>query len=290
MQVKTINFSLRSNTFNWLKYGCFLFVLSLFLLSCEEEDDLNLDKDWQLVWSDEFDGSAGTLPDQSKWNFDVGTGWGNEQLEYDTDRAENASMDGNGNLAIVARRESFAGSGFTSARITTKGKFDQTYGRFEARIKMPWGPGIWPAFWLLGSNIDEVEWPQCGEIDIMEYRGQEPNIIHGSVHGPGYSASDAITKKFGLPKDRFDTNYYVYAIEWGEDYINYFVDDILYFRITPDSLEDEDVDREEWVYDHDFHIILNLAVGGTFVGFPTVDTMFPQTMLVDYVRVYSESL
>ena len=270
----------------WKKIILFsgLTILLLAAFGCEDDDVSDIDdRSWQLVWSDEFDGSAGELPDPGNWVFDVGTGWGNEQLEYDTDRAENVSTDGDGNLAIIARRESFAGSAFTSGRITTKGLFDQAYGRFEARIKMPYGPGIWPAFWLLGSDIDQVSWPQCGEIDVMELRGQEPHIIHGSVHGPGYSGGGAITKSFGLTNDRFDKDFHLFAIEWGENYIDYFVDGQPYFRITPDDVPGE------WVYDHPFHIILNVAVGGNYVGFPTSETNFPQTMLVDYVRVYREA-
>ncbi|MCB0643206.1 MAG: glycoside hydrolase family 16 protein, partial [Phaeodactylibacter sp.] len=190
------------------------------------------------------------------------------------------ALDGEGNLAITAFAESYAGSAFTSGRIKTQGLFEQTYGRFEARMKMPWGPGIWPAFWLLGANITTVDWPRCGEIDIMEYRGQEPHLIHGSVHGPGYSGGAAVTKSFGFTNDRFDTDFHLFAIEWGEDYIDYYVDEVLYQRISP-----EDV-AGDWVYDHDFFIILNLAVGGNYVGFPTNETNFPQSLLVDYVRVY----
>lgn len=261
--------------------SCLLLILSWAFISCEEES-LIKERDWQLVWEDNFDGAAGQSPDSTKWTYDIGTDWGNQQLEFDTDRPENVSTDGNGNLAIISRRESFAGSAFTSARITTQGLFEQAYGRFEARIKMPWGPGIWPAFWLLGADIDVVGWPQCGEIDIMEYRGQEPNIIHGSVHGPGYSGGAAVTKSFAFPDDRFDNDFHIFAIEWGENFIHYFVDDNLYLELTPEDLPGE------WVYDHPFYIILNVAVGGNYVGFPTEDTPFPQTMLVDYVRVYKE--
>jgi len=261
----------------------FLPISLLFLLSnCTESTELE-DKNYQLVWQDEFDGPAGQLPDAKNWRFDIGTDWGNQQLEFDTDRAENVSLDGNGNLAIIARRESFAGSAFTSGRITTKGLFEQAYGRFEARIKMPWGPGIWPAFWLLGGNIDEVSWPQCGEIDIMEFRGQETNLIHGSIHGPNYSGGEALTKSYGLSDNRFDKDFFIYAVEWTEDYIDFFVNDDHYQRINR-----EDVPGE-WVYDHPFYIILNVAVGGNYVGFPTDETPFPQSMLVDYVRVYQEA-
>lgn len=259
-----------------------LLAVAVVAWSCTDEDNVIKDRNWQLVWEDNFEGPAGQLPDAASWNFELGTDWGNAQLEYTTDRAENASLDGEGNLAITARRESYAGSAFTSARISTKGKFDQAYGRFEARIKMPSGPGIWPAFWLLGSNIDEVSWPQCGEIDIMEYRGQEPQLIHGTLHGPGYSKGESITKSYGLVADRFDKDFHVFAVEWVEEYIDFYVDDFLYQRLRP-----EDVPGD-WVYDHPFYIILNVAVGGNYVGFPTDETPFPTTMLVDYIKVYQE--
>ncbi|HMP93537.1 MAG TPA: glycoside hydrolase family 16 protein, partial [Phnomibacter sp.] len=242
-------------------------------------------RNWELAWSDEFTGAAGSLPDNTKWSFDIGTGdngWGNQELQYYTNRPSNVQLDGNGNLVITARSESFSGSGFTSGRIKTQGKFAQQYGRFEARIQTPTGPGLWPAFWMLGSNIDAVSWPQCGEIDIMEQRGQEPNITHGSLHGPGYSAGNAITKAYQLPTGRFDTKFHVYAVEWGPDYVDFFVDNFLYKRATPADV------TGQWVYNTPFFIILNVAVGGAFVGFPTAGTPFPQSMIVDYVKVYKQ--
>lgn len=273
---------------NWNKINLIgsilLITLFLTLLSCTNSNELE-ERNWQIVWQDDFEGNAGQSPDNSKWAFDIGTGeggWGNGEFQYYTDRTENVSLDGNGNLAITARRESFGGANFTSARIKTQGLFEQAYGRFEARIKLPWGPGIWPAFWLLGADIDENPWPQCGEIDIMEYRGQQPSLVHGTVHGPGYSAGSSVTKSFGLEKSRFDIDYHVFAVEWGTDFIHFYVDEILYQEITPKDVSGE------WVYDHPFFIILNVAVGGGYVGFPTSETPFPQTMLVDWVRVYRE--
>jgi beta-glucanase (GH16 family) len=192
-------------------------------------------------------------------------------------------LDGSGNLVITALNQPFGGANFSSARLKTQGLFTQKYGRFEARIKTPYGPGIWPAFWMLGENINEVSWPLCGEIDIMELRGQEPNTMHGTVHGPGYSGGNSIGKSYSLLNDRFDKNFYVYAIEWDEDKIDFFVNDYLYQRITK-----EDVPGE-WVYDQPFFMILNIAVGGNFVGFPTTQTPFPQKMEVDYVRVYKKT-
>ncbi len=261
-----------------------VFTLLLINGGCSDDDDIIV-RDWQVVWQDEFEGSAGQAVDESKWVFDIGRGpdgdgWGNAELQYYTDRTTNASLDGEGNLAITAINESFAGSGYTSARIKTQGLFDQTYGRFEARIQMPWGPGIWPAFWMLGSNIQTIGWPKCGEIDIMEFRGQEPNIIHGSIHGPGYSGGSPITSSYGFANKRFDIDFHLFAVEWDEEFINFFVDDTLYQQIKKDEVPGE------WVYNTPFFIILNVAVGGNYVGFPNRGTSFPQTMLVDYVRVY----
>lgn len=261
-----------------------LFVILLFVSSCDNPLDPEV-PNWQVVWQDEFDGPAGQSPDSANWTYDIGTGdngWGNQELQYYTNRQENVSLDGTGNLLITARRESFGGRPFTSARIKTQGLFDQAYGRFEASIKLPWGPGIWPAFWMLGNDIETVGWPQTGEIDIMEYRGQQTNIINGTVHGPGYSGGAAITKTFGFTDNRFDVDFHLFAVEWGKNYLRFYVDEVLYQEIKPEDLPGP------WVFDKPFFIILNVAVGGNYVGFPTSQTPFPQTMLVDYVRVYKE--
>jgi len=238
-----------------------------------------------LVWSDEFEGPAGQLPDSTNWRFDIGTDWGNDQLEYDTNRSQNVSLDGAGNLAITAIEESYAGQDYTSGRINTWGFFEQREGRFEARIKLPVGQGIWPAFWLLGSNFDQVDWPGCGEIDILEYRGQQPSIVHGSLHGPGYSGGSALTGSYTLPSGGFNDDFHVFAIEWDENSITWYVDEVAYQTIESSDLPY----GTSWVFDHSFFIILNVAVGGHFVGPPDASTVFPQTMLVDYVRVYGFS-
>ncbi len=235
-----------------------------------------------LVWADEFDGPAGQLPDASRWKFDVGTDWGNAQLEYDTDRALNVSLDGDGHLAITARKETYLNREYTSGRIKTKGLFERTHGRFEARIRLPVGQGIWPAFWMLGNDIDEVHWPTCGEIDIMEYRGQEPSVIHGSIHGPGYSGGTAISGRYVLPEGAFNDDFHVFAIEWNPGSITWFVDDRPF-----QTIDSEDIPAgTRWVFDHPFFILLNVAVGGHWVGAPDASTVFPQVMLVDWVRVY----
>ena len=238
----------------------------------------------RLIWADEFDGAAGTSPSATRWAFDVGTDWGNAQLEYDTARPTNVSLDGGGNLAIVARRESYLGSAYTSGRIKTQGFYSQNRGRFEARMKLPTGRGMWPAFWLLGSDIGSVGWPTCGEIDVMEYRGQEPGVVHGSLHGPGYSGATPETAVFNLPGGAtFADGFHLFSVEWEPGVVRFFVDDILYQTRTPADLPP----GAPWVFDHPFFLLLNVAVGGNWPGSPDGSSPFPQRMLVDYVRVYS---
>lgn len=267
------------------------FLLSTFFVvsSCETDETQTVATFTELVMQDEFDTNG--APNSAIWNFDLGdgtanglpAGWGNNELQYYTDRTENVTVQ-NGVLIITAKEEQFQGSNYTSARLLTKGKFEQTYGRFEARIKLPWGKGIWPAFWLLGDDSGGTEiWPQIGEIDVMEYVGDEPTRVFGTVHGPGYSGGESISKGFELDNDRFDAGFHIFGIEWGPDYINWYVDDVLYSQITP-----EDVPGE-WVFNRGpFYIILNMAVGGSLPGAPNEETEFPQTMLVDYVRVYKQ--
>jgi beta-glucanase (GH16 family) len=244
---------------------------------------------WNLVWSDEFEGPQGQLPDDTKWKFDVGgTGWGNDQREFDTDRPENASLDGQGSLVITARQESYMGREYTSARLNTAGKFDRAYGRFEARMRLPEGQGIWPAFWMLGSNIGEpgVGWPNCGEIDIMESIGREPSRMYGTLHGPGYSAGESITASYDLPDGkRFVDDFHLFAVEWEPNVVRWYLDDTLYVTRTPADLPN----GAAWVYDHPFFLILNLAVGGYWPGYPDGTTVFPQALTIDHVRVYEKA-
>lgn len=248
---------------------------------------------WTLIWQDEFDGRAGTLPDPERWGYDLGgDGWGNMEHQYYTGEKANAALDGKGALVITASKiadpaksglECWYGPCFyTSARLLTKGKFEFTYGRVEARLKIPYGQGMWPAFWMLGNNIDQVSWPQCGEIDIMENIGKEPFIIHGTVHGPGYSGSGGVGKPFVLKDGNFADDFHVYAVEWEPQEIRWYVDGQQYFTVTPADV------NGEWVFDHPFFLILNVAVGGRWPGYPDMNTVFPQTMQVDYVRVYQK--
>jgi beta-glucanase (GH16 family) len=237
---------------------------------------------WHLTWSDEFDGAAGAPIDGAKWGFDTGNnGWGNAELEDYTSRTDNVRTDGQGHLEVVARAENFGGSNYTSGRINTAGRFSQAYGRIEARIRMPQGKGIWPAFWTLGDDIGQVGWPQCGELDIMEAVG-DFTVNHGSAHGPGYSGGNPLTGTYTSPTNLAD-DFHVYAIEWEPNEVRWYVDDVMYERRTPADLPP----GTTWVYDHPFFVILNVAVGGNWPGAPDGTTQFPQTMTVDYVRVYS---
>jgi len=236
---------------------------------------------WNLVWSDEFSQVDGSLPDPSKWGYDIGgSGWGNSEIQYYTSRAENARIQA-GELMIEAREENFGGRNHTSARLLTKGKWAWNYGRFEARVKVPSGVGLWPAFWMLGAAIDRVGWPNCGEIDIMEFVGRLPRQVFGTIHGPGYSGGSAVGGTWTLTSDVSD-DYHVFVVEWDPGLIRWFVDGINYFSATPASLG-----ANQWVFDHDHFLILNLAIDGNFAGPLDPAVTFPKQMLVDYVRVYS---
>jgi beta-glucanase (GH16 family) len=236
-----------------------------------------------ITWSDEFNGSAGSSIDGSKWKFDTGgSGFGNNELEYYTTSTSNVSQDGQGHLAITARRENpanyqchYGTCQYTSGRILTADKFSQTYGRFEASIKIPKGQGIWPAFWMLGGN----SWPNTGEIDIMENVGNTPNTVYGTVHGPGYSGAGGIggNRTIGAP---LGDGFHNYRVDWSPNLIVWYLDGSEYFRVTPSN-----INGNQWVFDHNFFMILNVAVGGYWPGNPDGSTQFPQTMLVDYVRV-----
>jgi beta-glucanase (GH16 family) len=240
---------------------------------------------WYLVWSDEFDGPANSAPDRTKWTYDLGqTGWGNAELENYTNSTNNAFLDGDGHLVIQAIAD--PGAKYTSARLKTQGLVAHTYGKIAARIQIPFGQGIWPAFWMLGTDIGSVGWPRCGEIDIMEHIGREPSMVHGTVHGPGYSGGNGIGAPFTLPAGRrFADDFHVFAVVWEKESVEFEVDGHVYKRITPADLPA----GASWVYGHPFFLILNLAVGGNWPGYPDATTRFPQRMVVDWVRVYSGS-
>ena len=247
----------------------------------------------KLAFKDEFNKSANSPIDSLKWTAEIGGGgWGNDELEYYTNSIENAYHDGHGSLVIKAIKLTpplnltcwYGPCQYTSARLITKQKFDRKYGRFEARIKIPRGQGMWSAFWMLGDNIDVVSWPTCGEIDVMENIGREPFTVHGTIHGPGYSGANGIGAPYNLSNNQiFADDFHVYATEWSENKIIFYVDGNIYKTITPQDLPAGKV----WVYDHPFFMILNLALGGAWGGNPDKTTTFPGIMMIDYVRVYS---
>jgi beta-glucanase (GH16 family) len=248
--------------------------------------------DWQLVWSDDFTNADGSSPDPTKWGYDIGNGsggWGNAQLEYDTSRTNNVRIQG-GNLVIEADQESYNNFNYTSTRMNTKGKWSWTYGRIEARIKIPKGQGIWPAFWMLGANINSAGWPTCGEMDIMENIGKtsDQGTEHGTIHGPqgtaDYNYGSGVGSTYTLPGGALlSDDFHIYAIEWTTNQIKWFLDTNNFFTATPASLPSGGT----WVFTAPQFIILNVAVGGNWPGNPDGTTVFPQQMLVDYVHVYS---
>jgi beta-glucanase (GH16 family) len=248
--------------------------------------------DWTLVWSDEFDGAAGVSFDDARWRPDTADGcssgicgWGNQEKEYYGTTSENISLDGSGHLAIVARVAPaglscyYGPCRYTSAKITTRGKQNAGPGLVEARIKLPTGQGLWPAFWMLGSNFPTTSWPQCGELDIMENRGSQPELTSSAIHGPGYSGNTPFVRSTPMTQGEF----HVFSVAWNSTQIRFFRDDTLRYVVGRGEVEL----RGSWVFDQPFFVILNLAVGGHFDGDPQSDAILPATMLVDYVRVYA---
>jgi len=279
-----------------------LFTLFLLLFSsCSSEKSVTPDvppvepdteepeeeKSWQLVWEDEFDGDE---LDQSKWSYQYGTGedegldrWGNNELQYYTEREENIYLE-DGFLTITAQEEDYEGSDYTSARIRTENKGDWKYGRIEIRAKLPQGQGIWPAIWMLPTDEVYGGWPQSGEIDIMEMVGHEPETVHGTVHfGDPWPENQNDGEPYSLESGIFADNYHVFSIEWEENRIRWFVDGNLFFTITPNT---DPLSSHTYPFNERFHMIMNIAVGGNWPGNPDSTTEFPQTMSVDYVRVY----
>ena len=234
---------------------------------------------WQIVWQDEFEGAE---LDRNNWTFDIGGGgWGNAEWEAYTDKPENVRIE-DGMLVIEAREDPSLPGGrpYSSARIKTQGLHSWQYGRIEAKMKLPYGQGIWPAFWMLGDN--NKGWPASGEIDILEFIGKTPNTIYATVHAPGYSGGNGVGTEFVVPAETLKNDFHVYAIEWQENEIRWLFDEQEYFKLTPADVPDQ------WIFDHPFYIIMNLAVGGRWPGYPDKTTVFPQFLYVDYVRVYQK--
>lgn len=270
----------------------FLFSFIFILTACAKNDaNINEPQDttragWTLVWSDEF--STDGLPDAKKWGYDVGaSGWGNNEKEYySAFRKENARVE-NGNLIIEARKDNYLGHEYSSARLVTTGKGDWTYGRFEIRAKLPYGRGTWPAIWMLPTKWDlgNGGWPDNGEIDIMEHVGYDPGVIHGSTHCNKYYFKINTQKTATIKIPDAMTAFHNYVLEWEENEMRIYVDDTLYFTV-----KNENKGWEYWPFFKDFHLLLNVAVGGDWGGAQGIDdSAFPQKMEVDYVRVYKKA-
>lgn len=241
---------------------------------------------WRLVWSDEFNYTG--LPDPKKWDYDVGgEGWGNKELQfYTARRKENARVE-DGHLIIEARKESWEGREYTSLRLVSRNKGDWTYGRFEVRAKLPSGRGTWPAIWMLPTGWSYGGWPSSGEIDIMEHVGFDADVVHTSVHTQSYNhkINTQKTERIKVPNSRSEFN--VYAVEWTPEEIRGFVNDRHFFTFRNERLTNPAADYRQWPFDKPFHLLLNLAVGGTWGGQDGVDpSIWPQRMEIDYVRVY----
>lgn len=231
---------------------------------------------YQLVWADEFDSDLCS----SNWTYDIGqgdNGWGNNEQQYYTDRPANVSVS-NGSLFITAKKETYMGASYTSARVKTQNLFDFKYGRVEVRAKLPQGGGTWPAIWMLGSNIETVGWPACGEIDIMEHTGNNPGVVSSAIHTSAASGGNAVTGNTTVSSPQ---DWHVYSAEWTSTEIKFFVDDILFFTYNPAQ------NSSNWPFNEKFFIILNVAMGGNMGG--NIDSNFTQSsMEVDYVRVYQK--
>jgi beta-glucanase (GH16 family) len=253
---------------------------------------------WRLVWSDEFAGAAGSRPDPRRWVADTGDGcargicgWGNQERQTYTTSSANAALTGAGQLAITARvapagmRCWYGACRYTSAKFITKGTVEVGYGRVAIRAKVPVGQGVWPAFWMLGAGWPATSWPQCGELDVMEYGGGKPTINSSSVHGPGYSGQTPFTNRYARTGGTFAEDYHVYAVERDAQSIRFLVDDSVHYTATRAAIEQ----KGAWVFDGPMFLLLNLAIGGVFDGDPASDAVLPATLLVDWVRVYARA-
>lgn len=259
------------------------FISSVFVLSlsCTTTMNAQKNKGWKLFWQDEFNYTG--LPDPLKWGYDVGgTGWGNEELQYYTNRRkENARVE-NGSLIIEARKEKLNDNNYTSARLVTKGKADFLYGKFEMRAKLPKGRGTWPAFWMLSSKEPRV-WPDDGEIDITEHVGYKQGEITGALHVKrNTTGTDIISKTATIQVPDAADEFHVYSLVWAPEKLEWYVDNRLFH-----SYEKADRPSHHWPFNKQFYILLNIAIGGSWGGREGVDdSIFPQKMEVDYIRVY----
>ena len=262
--------------FNQL-FPMFIFFLgiTLFPISLQAQE-------WELVWADEFNEEG--LPDSTKWQYEYGPPYKNNEKQFYAREELKYSRIEDGCLILEAHREEREGADYVSASLHTQGKKDFLYGRVEARLKMPKGRGTWPAFWMLGTNIDEVGWPTCGELDIMEYVGFDPEKVHANIHTEAYNHQIGTNKGDSIHVNKPYEEFHVYAIEWFEDRVDFFVDDIKYF-----TFEKPSDDMEEWPFDKPHYLIINLAIGGNLGGQQGIDdSLFPHKYYIDYVRYYKQ--
>lgn len=251
--------------------------LSFMFIFCS----VSYSQEWKLSWSDEFDYSG--LPDDAKWNYFEGMAFNNESQYYTKGRLENSRVE-NGMLVIEAKAEKYEGANYSSARIITEGKKAFLYGRIEVRAKLPTGVGMWPAIWMLGVNRKDIGWPACGEIDIMENVGYDPDTIHANIHTKAYNHAIGTNKGAKIIVQPPYKDFHIYSVEWFEDHMDFFVDDQKYFSFT-----NENKSNDEWPFDKPHYLILNIAIGGSWGGKYGIDeSIFPQQMLIDYVRYYEK--
>lgn len=260
----------------------------LSITACSEESNQTGPNDeYMLVWEDQFEDAN---LDTRNWSYQLGTGsqyglngWGNNELQYYTDRKENVFLE-NGFLVIEARKEAYEGMEYTSGRIRTSGKKDYTYGKFEMRAKLPETQGIWPAFWLLPTDNEYGGWPASGEIDIMELLGHQPDTVYGTIHfGDDFPNRKSVTGKYWLDTSTFADDFHTYTVEWEPDTLTWFIDGQQFHQVTRQAIA-----PENWPFDKRFHLILNVAVGGNWPGYPDESTRLPQRMIVDYIKVYQK--
>ena len=266
-----------------------LLLLSCFFLACSGvESKLDTDKSKKIVWSDEFDYTG--LPDSTKWSYDVGDGcdvpagcgWGNNEAQFYTENAHKNARVENGYLIIEAHKEEIRNSKYTSARLVTKGKGDWKYGKIEVRAKLPEGLGTWPAIWMLSTDWEYGGWPESGEIDIMEHVGFMPDSILATVHTKAFNHLNHTQVGDSILINDAESKFHIYSLDWKPDHMDFYVDDALYFTFTNSQKT-----FREWPFDKRFHLILNIAVGGNWGGAHGIDdSIWPQKMMVDYVRVY----
>jgi beta-glucanase (GH16 family) len=265
---------------NYMRFVCVI-LIPLVLANCSSSKKITNDDNWKLAWSEEFNYNG--LPDSNKWGYDVGGhGWGNNELQYYTHASLNNVEVSNGSLKLKVLREDMEKKEYTSARLVTRGKEEFTYGKIEIRAKLPVGRGLWPAVWMLGTNVATTNWPDCGEIDIMEHVGFEKDSVFGTIHTKSYNHIIGTQKGKKIFIDNPYGAYHVYSIEWTPERMDFFLDHQLYNHI-----QNEHKTTAEWPFDSPFYLLMNIAVGGNLGGKKGVDsTVFPAAMEVDYIRVY----